>query len=115
LTGQKPTKQTYTDWIATAEVWHEEELTLDSLKLAWNESKSDHGFHVGRPGALTVVARSMMSKAQGATAIEIDIEEIQRTRHDFEGKWSHKFVPRPADVQRPRNLKPRFKKGQDPT
>jgi len=114
LTGQEPTKQTLSDWIDTAETWKDEQFTMESLREAWNYSLDDkHGFPVGRPGALTVTARSMKSKGKAPRAA-INEKRIQDTKQMVDELWQRPFVPRPANVAPPRISRPLFKKGQEP-
>jgi hypothetical protein len=86
LTGQQPTKTDLSDWIATFEDWKNRTLTPDSIRMAWMQSKDERGgFTVGRPGALTVTAIGMKSKAMPAIA-SININAVKRTQEFIKEK-----------------------------
>lgn len=112
LTGQEPTVRSLSDWISTAEEWKAERLTDESIRAAWRQSQDiNKGFHVGRPGALTVTAIAICNKERKpVTPVQINTKRIEDTKQALDEKWNMKFVPRPANVK-----PPKFKKGQDPT
>lgn len=101
LTGQEPTKRTFTDWLDTFYAWKDEKLQEEHIRMAWAQAQSDKGFTVGRPGALTVTAVGMKSKAKPALPA-INAAEVERTKAMLEKKNEGNFVPRPANVARPR-------------
>ena len=85
LTGQEPTKRTFTDWIDTFWQWKDEKLQPDNIRMAWAQAQSDKGFTVGRPGALTVTAVGMKSKAKPALPA-LNTAAIERTQELIEEK-----------------------------
>ena len=97
LTGQEPTGRTFTDWIDTFWAWKDQKLSLDDIRQAWAQAQSEKGFTVGRPGALTVTAIGMKSKAKPAIP-QLNMAEIERTRKMLEEKEG-KFVPMPDSVR----------------
>ena len=106
LTGQEPTKRTYTDWIDTAWTWKDEKLQLDDIRSAWAQAQSDKGFTVGRPGALTVTAVGMKSKAKPALPA-LNTAAIERTSAVIEERKAAEssYVPMPEDVREKLRLK----------
>jgi hypothetical protein len=106
LTGQEPTKRTFTDWLDTFYAWKDEKLQEQHIRLAWAQAQSDKGFTVGRPGALTVTAVGMKSKVMPALP-QINTVEVERTKQMLEAKNTGTFVPRPANVARPRIGQPK--------
>jgi hypothetical protein len=107
LTGQEPNKRVMLDWLQTFEEWKQERLEADHLRTAWAQANDiNKGFPVGRPGALTTTAVSVKSKAK-ATVIGIQSKRVEETLKLIDEKWQGNFVPRPANVERPKNLAPR--------
>jgi hypothetical protein len=106
LTGQEPTKRTFTDFVDTFWAWKDEKLQPDHIRMAWAQAQSDKGFTVGRPGALTVTAIGMKSKAKPAMPT-LNTEKIEQTRAMIEERKAAEttYVPRPANVARPRIAK----------
>lgn len=101
LTGQRPTKTDLSDWIATFEDWKNRTLTPDSIRMAWAQSKDERGgFTVGRPGALTVTAIGMKSKAMPAMPT-LNTAAIERTSKVIEERIAQevKYVPMPGSVR----------------
>lgn len=120
LTDQEPLNHVYPDWIQTFDTWQAEAFQPEHIKAAWEHASGDHGFFVGRPSALTSTARAMKSKMKTQSQPKLNTQAIEATRQAVDQKWSGNFVPRPAHIERPKNLppsKPRrslFKKGQEP-
>ena len=102
LTGQEPTARTFTDWIDTFSAWKDEKLQPENIRMAWAQAQSDKGFTVGRPGALTVTAVGMKSKAKPAS-VGLNTERIEQTRIVIEERKAAEatYVPRPANIARP--------------
>jgi hypothetical protein len=101
LTGQQPTKTDLSDWIATFEDWKNRTLTPDSIRMAWMQSKDERGgFTVGRPGALTVTAIGMKSKAMPAMPT-LNTAAIERTSKVIEQRIAQEvtYVPMPDEVR----------------
>jgi hypothetical protein len=101
LTGQQPTKTDLSDWIATFEDWKNRTLTPDSIRMAWSQSKDERGgFTVGRPGALTVTAIGMKSKAMPAMPT-LNTAAIERTSKVIEERIAQEvtYVPMPDEVR----------------
>ena len=100
LTGQEPTRRTFTDWLDTMWMWKEEKLQPDNIRMAWAQAQSDKGFTVGRPGALTVTAIGMKSKAKPALP-ELNTERIEKTTALIEERKAAEstYVPMPDDVR----------------
>jgi len=100
LTGQEPTNRSFSDWVDTFEAWRGEKLHPDNIRMAWAQAQSDKGFPVGRPGALTITAVGMKSKAKPALPT-INTEAIERTQDIIEEKikLEDKFVPQPDDLR----------------
>ena len=100
LTGQEPTKRTYTDWLDTMWMWKEEKLQPDNIRQAWAQAQSDKGFTVGRPGALTITAIGMKSKAKPALP-SLNTERIEQTKAIIEERTAaeNTYVPMPEDVR----------------
>lgn len=117
LTGQTPNMATRHDWINEMEIWYQEKLDEQSIKLAF-EYLSGKGIPIGRPGTLTNSARGMKTGQKNQPAVNRDA--IQRTLKEQEQKFSGNYVPRPDGLEKPKNLgtskpqKPLYKKGQDP-
>ena len=104
LTGQEPIN--LSDWILTAEEWKTAKLLPEHIRTAWNMANSDRGgFPVGRPGALTVSAIAAKSKMTHQAVPVINDAAIERTKKLNSETWEGKnFVPRPASIQRPKNI-----------
>ena len=97
LTGQKPIGNTFTDWIATFEEWKANELEDDHIRASWNQaSDPNKGFTVGRPGALTVVAKSVKSMKTKPAVLQINRQAIEQTQQMLEAKET-KPTPIPDD------------------
>lgn len=113
LTGQEPTKRVISDWLLTFNEWKDEKLTEDNIRMAWAQAQSDKGFTVGRPGALTVTAVGMKSKAKPALPA-INAEAVRRTTAFIEERQAEevKYVPMPDSV-RERMREIRIKKLQE--
>jgi len=110
--NQVPTKRVFMDWMQTFEEWKQEHLKPEHIKAAFLKANSDQGFPVGRPGSLTVTAIAMKTKATANAQPEIDIKAIEATKQLVEEKFGgeHNFVPRPAHIERPKNLPPSQRK-----
>jgi hypothetical protein len=105
LTGQEPTKQTLMDWLSTFEEWKQSGLTAESLRGAYAKSKDANGFFVGRPGALTITARGV--KSADLAKPEINEKAIEAAKEQMTEKWDQQtFIPRPAYIERPKNIPP---------
>ena len=105
MTGQEPTKRVIMDWMQTFEEWKQEHLEAEHLRAAWvaacDESK---GFHVGRPGALTVVAVGLKSKMTKTAVPTINEKAIEDTKKMVDEKFTGVYVPRPANIARPKGI-----------
>lgn len=98
LTGQEPTNRTFADWVDTFTAWKDEKIHFNNIRMAWAQAQSGKGFTVGRPGALTITAVGMKSKAKPALPT-INTEAIERTQKIIEEKAKIEFVPMPDDVR----------------
>jgi hypothetical protein len=105
LTGQEPTKRSFTDWIDTLWQWKDEKLQPDDIKQAWAQAQQpDKGFTVGRPGALTVTAVGMKSKGRPAI-IGVNNAAVERTQALIEEKekiYTPPAVPGIPEAERER-------------
>lgn len=100
LTGQEPTKTTVTDWIATGWDWKERKLDEDSIRMAWAQAQDvNHGYTVGRPGALTITAVGMKSKAKIAQPVR-STAQLEQTQNLIAERDAIKYVPMPENVRR---------------
>lgn len=110
LTGQEPNRRSFTDWIDTFWLWRAEKLTEDAIRSAWAQAQSEKGFTVGRPGALTITAVGMKSKARPALP-QIDKKAIERTIEDMNEKWrERKLVSAETRERLGREMKERIAK-----
>ena len=116
LTEQEPLNHVLSDWLQTFDTWQAEAFQPEHIKAAWEHANSERGFFVGRPSALTSTARAMKSKMKSQSRPEINTKAIEETRQAADEKWQGNYVPRPANIERPKNLskKPLYKKGQEP-
>lgn len=105
LTGQEPTKRVIQDWMMTFEEWKQEKLLHEHIRAAWLQANEpDKGFTVGRPGALTVTAVGIKSRMTKTAQPEINTAAIVETLKAADNKWNMEFVPRPANIERPKNI-----------
>lgn len=96
LTGQEPTKRSFTDWVDTFWMWKDEKIQLDDIRAAWAQAQDPNkGFTVGRPGALTITAVGMRSKAKPAIA-GINNKVVESTKIMAEEK--HELVKQATDI-----------------
>jgi len=102
--NQVPTKRVIMDWMQTFEEWKQERLKVEHIQAAFMKANSDQGFPVGRPGALTVTAIAMKTKATANIQPAINTAAIEATKQLVEEKFGdeHKFVPN--YMERPKNL-----------
>jgi hypothetical protein len=101
--NQVPTKRVFMDWMQTFEEWKQEHLKIEHIQAAFAKANSDQGFPVGRPGALTLTAVALKTKATANVQPAINTAAIEYTKKIVEEKFGTemKFVPRPANVARP--------------
>jgi hypothetical protein len=101
--NQVPTQRVFSDWLQTAEEWKQEHLKPEHITAAFIKANSEQGFPVGRPGALTVTAVAMKTKATANIAPTINVEAINYTKKLIEEKFGSemKFVPKPVNLPRP--------------
>lgn len=83
LTQQEPTKQTLSDWIATAEQWKAEQFDDECIRKAFERAMANDGFPVGRMGSLTVTARGIWTRLRLLEAHKRTIEFIERSQDDI--------------------------------
>lgn len=63
LTGSKPLKCDFSDWMETFQEWIDRGLSAQNLRDAWARSKEkDHGFLVAKPRSLTNTAVAIKAK-----------------------------------------------------
>ena len=100
LTEQEPTKQDASDWIDTFETWKAKKIDPDSIRMAWAQAQDvNHGFTVGRPGALTITAVGMKSKAKIAQPVR-STAQLEQTQNLIAERDAIKYVPMPENVRR---------------
>lgn len=104
--NQEPTQRVLSDWLLTFNEMRDAHLTSEHIQAAFIKANSDQGFPVGRPGALTVTAIAMKTKATANVQPAINTQAIEYTKQLIEEKFGNevKFVPRPAGIERPKNL-----------
>lgn len=106
--NQVPTKRVFMDWMQTFEEWKQEHLKIEHIQAAFNKANSDQGFPVGRPGALTLTAIALKTKLTANVAPARSTEALEYTKKIIEEKYQDViFVPRPANIERPKGLQPR--------
>lgn len=108
--NQVPTQRVLSDWLLTFEEWKQERLTPKNIKDAFVEVNAKFG--VGRPGALTTSAMQFKTKGGGASLPEINTAAIEATKQAVQEKFSGEFVPRPAYIERPKNIPPSTRKAR---
>lgn len=114
LTGQEPSKRTFTDFIDTFWAWKDEKLQPDHIRMAWAQAQSERGgFTVGRPGALTITAIGMKSKAKPALP-SLNTERIEQTKSIIEERKAAEstYVPMPDDVREKLRMKLKGKRDE---
>ena len=104
--NQEPTQRVFSDWLQTFEEWKQAHLQPEHIQAAFVKANSDQGFPVGRPGALTVTAIALKTKLTANVQPVRSTEAIEYTKKLIDEKFGNdvKFVPRPANVERPKNL-----------
>lgn len=111
LTGQEPTKRSFSDWLETFWTWKDERLAEEDIQAAWAQAQNaNKGFTVGRPGALTITAVGMKSKSKPVIVASNSaaVEATQRMLEEKD-KMVGAFVPMPDDVRQ--RLKAKLKRG----
>jgi len=101
LTGQEPTKRSFTDWVDTGWTWKDERLQPDDIRAAWAQAQEPNkGFTVGRPGALTVTAIGMKSKSKPAI-VGINSQAVGKTQALIQERKAAEssYIPMPDDVR----------------
>src|SRR5262245_50689341 len=92
LTGQEPTKTTTSDWVLTFEEWKSEQFTDEHIRAAYQQASDPmRGFHVGRPGALTVTIRAAKTKMVKGHVLAVNRTAIDETKKAMDEHWSKKF------------------------
>jgi hypothetical protein len=105
LTGQRPLKGQLSDWLATAQDWHDLEIRTSDLKTAYAQAKppDGRGFAVTRPGSLTSTAGAIAGERRAKTATPgINIDAVEQTRRAQAARLAEtaQAVPPPADFFR---------------
>jgi hypothetical protein len=102
--NQVPTQRVFSDWVDTFEEWKQEHLKPEHIKAAFVKANSDQGFPAGRPGALTVTAIAIKTKATANIQPAINERAVIETLITADEKWNMKFVPRPQNMERPKGI-----------
>lgn len=85
-TGQRPSKKSLHDWIATFSEWQGRGASARDLRQALERAgDKKHGFFVVRPGSLTNTLFALMGKRESAVfaspqAVETDLMRFERER-----------------------------------
>ena len=101
LSGQKPSKRTFMDWLSTFQDWLDEGLQAKDVQAAYSyATRPNGGFLVGRPGSLTNTAVALKSKPSNSPHIRV--EEVNKTKDMIDQRESRTYVPRPDSVAKPK-------------
>jgi hypothetical protein len=92
ITGQRPTKDTFSDWLLTSSQWVELEIQPADLVNAYAQSNPTEGkgFTVARPGSLTNVAGMFAGKRRvgggevGGTHLDKIMTRLQSSHETFQ-------------------------------
>ena len=88
LTGQKPIKKNVSDWLMTAQDWHDLGVKPADIQKAYEKAnpESGEGFTVARPGSLTSTAGMFAGKRK---------VEVKQSKPKIYKREAKKSVPNP--------------------
>ena len=88
LTGQKPIKKNVSDWLMTAQDWHDLGVKPADIQKAYEKANPENGegFTVARPGSLTYTAGMFAGKRK---------VEVKQSKPKIYKREAKKSVPNP--------------------